>query len=295
MNMPESNRKEVLMVVGADRIDGISGMICQIGAARGFLVEAVGLRRDSGKELESLIRDTGRDAIFTRCDARITEEAEGVIQEVLDRRSRVDALVVTAAIAPVEDQGILTAESDDIIDAFSKNYLPAHNFLRGVLPIMLEQQSGHIVLIGTLNTHLGQYGQYMYSVGKAPLEILMKNATTNFARYGITVNMVTPGTTPNRGESWRRRREENPNLEAAIASHIPRGQCTTPAEVAETVLFFASSRCAVYGQEIVIDGGVSASGGIASGDWQSFYTELHQQVDVSCIRDKSAEIAASQS
>ncbi len=77
-----------------------------------------------------------------------------------------------------------------------------------------------------------------------------------YARDGIRVNGVAPGSIEFPGGVWDRRKTENPNLYNAILRSIPFGRLGHPEEVANVVLFLASPLAAwITGQTIVVDGG----------------------------------------
>jgi hypothetical protein len=79
-----------------------------------------------------------------------------------------------------------------------------------------------------------------------------------YARNGIRVNGVAPGSIEFPGGVWDRRKTENPKLYGAALGSIPFGRMGAPEEVANVVLFLASPLASwTTGQTIVVDGGQS--------------------------------------
>ncbi len=77
-----------------------------------------------------------------------------------------------------------------------------------------------------------------------------------YARDGVRVNGVAPGSIEFPGGVWDRRKSDNPNLYNAILRSIPFGRLGHPEEVANVVLFLASPLASwITGQTIVVDGG----------------------------------------
>ena len=77
-----------------------------------------------------------------------------------------------------------------------------------------------------------------------------------YARDGIRVNGIAPGSIEFPGGVWDRRKTENPPLYNAVLKSIPFGRLGLPTEIANVALFLASPMASwVTGQTIVVDGG----------------------------------------
>ena len=91
-------------------------------------------------------------------------------------------------------------------------------------------------------------GQITYGASKATLEALTRSIALEVAKYKITVNCVAPGPTQT---GWI-----DNELEQTVIPLIPMGQLIEPEDIADTILFLASSKSRMLtGQVIKVSGG----------------------------------------
>lgn len=161
--------------------------------------------------------------------------------------------------------GALALTDEDWTQALSTNLLSAVRLDRAVLPGMIEQGSGAIVHISSLQWKRPHESSPAYGPAKAALRSYSKGLATEFGSAGIRVNTVTPGYIATSLAEDRITRimtgtgAGRPEAEAALLDAIggvPLGRPGTPAEVAQLVTFLVSDAAAyITGAEFVIDGG----------------------------------------
>jgi 3-oxoacyl-[acyl-carrier protein] reductase len=95
-----------------------------------------------------------------------------------------------------------------------------------------------------------------YAAVKALVIHYTASQAAMYARDGVRVNSIAPGSIEFPGGSGEKRRTEDPTLYNRILVSIPFGRLGTPEEVADVALFLASPLARwVTGQTIVVDGG----------------------------------------
>jgi 3-oxoacyl-[acyl-carrier protein] reductase len=121
-----------------------------------------------------------------------------------------------------------------------------------------DRGGGSIVLITSIwGREAG--GAPGYNVAKAGVMALAKALARDYAKDGIRVNSVAPGSILFPGGGWDRRQKADPEAMAAfVARDLPFGRFGAPEEVADVVTFLASPRSRwVSGACVVVDGAQS--------------------------------------
>lgn len=127
------------------------------------------------------------------------------------------------------------------------------NTIQAGMPAMIAQGFGRVINIGTNLVQNPVVAYHDYNTAKSALLSFTRNMAKDLGIKGITVNMVSGGLLQTTDASSA----TSPEIFEIIKQNTPLGRVTTPAEVADTVLYFASpwSR-GVTGQNIMVDGGL---------------------------------------
>jgi len=136
-------------------------------------------------------------------------------------------------------------------EVINTNLNSCFNVTRPVIDGMRGRKWGRIVQISSINGQKGQYGQANYAASKAGMHGFTISLAQENAKFGITVNTVSPGYVLT--EMVRAVPED---VRAKIAAQIPVGRLGEPEEIARCVVFLASDEAGfITGSTISANGG----------------------------------------
>ena len=179
-----------------------------------------------------------------------------LVDRTVARFGRLDAAVNTAGTegkpGPVTEQ---TAGS--YAATFDTNVLGTLLSMKHELRVMQAQHSGSIVNISSTYGLDGAGGASIYSASKHAVEGLTRSAALEVAGSGVRVNAVAPGPTDT---GMLNRFTGNAERKAGLVSTVPFQRLGKPDEVANAIVFLASSKSSfTTGQVLSVDGGKSAA------------------------------------
>ncbi|GIX49065.1 MAG: short-chain dehydrogenase [Candidatus Tectimicrobiota bacterium] len=248
----------VALITGGSK--GI-GYACALGLAREGASVAICARgqerlQQAAREITS---QTGQEVLAVVADLTTQAGAEHFVNAALQHFGRLDILVNNAGSSP--GGSLANLEEHHWMESLNLKFMGYVRTTKAVVPHMKAQRWGRIVnVIGNDGVKPIYFELTPGAANAAGINFTLALAE-ELAPYGITVNAVNPG--PVDTERWwglvrTMAREKGISEEEANAlaiKSIPIGRLCTPEEVANVVVFLASTRASfVTGASITVDG-----------------------------------------
>lgn len=249
---------KVALVTGAAR--GIGRGIALRFAREGAKVGIVDLREAKCQTVVDEIRAVGGEALALGADISDEAQVNALVQRASQSFGTCNVLVNNAAVMPA---GPLHLTSPADFDrCLSVNLRGTYLMCRAVIPDMLEAGQGSIIHMSSVTGILGLPGLAAYSATKAGLSGLARAMSTDYARSGIRVNAVAPGTIDSPMLHDFLAAQTNPEpLRQQFDDMHPIGRVGQIDEVASVFVFLASDESSfVTGSTYTVDGGLSVKG-----------------------------------
>jgi len=235
---------KITVVTGANR--GLGKAVALRFSEEGAKVMLVGRNVEALHEVRQLIEENGGSAEVFRAD--VTDEAavNAMAVQIEKSHHRIDILINNAGISieqPLNDMSIETWKQ--IIDT---NLNSVAIVTKAFLPMMIRQNSGSIVNVGSGAGLRGLPGSCAYSASKAGVICLSQALGDEVRRYGIRVNVICPGPIDTELFQLSERRE-----------YLLKngGDVFSPESVANGVLFLASEMSGGMSSQVLTMRGVN--------------------------------------
>ena len=238
---------------GISDLLSLEGRTAMVTGACGGIGSAVSrLLLDAGARVASVDLPGTRPVEGTEllaCDVGEPASVAELFREYRRRFDRLDVLVHCAGIT--SDAVLWKMDNAAWSEVLRVNLGSAFLLLKDAVPLMRAGQGGSIILVSSINGERGKFGQTNYAASKAGLIGLARSAARESGRFGIRINVLSPGMietamTASLPDEVRTRAAE----ESAL------GVVGQPEDVARAALFLASSLSRhVTGQVLRVDGG----------------------------------------
>ena len=202
-----------------------------------------------GRAWQEKMKAEGVDVAIAPGDVASPEGAHALVQEIERQIGPVEILVNNAGIT--RDTTFHKMAAEQWNEVICTNLNSCFNVTRPVIEGMRARKWGRIIQISSINGQKGQYGQANYAAAKAGMHGFTISLAQENAKFGITVNTVSPGYI---GTDMVMAVPEE--VRNKIVAQIPTGRLGMPGEIAYAVGFFIPDEAGwITGANLSANGG----------------------------------------
>lgn len=199
-------------------------------------------------EVAKAAADIGARGIYA--DVASTADIERAVAQIIAETGRVDVIVNNAGI--LRDKVLWKLTDDDWEQVLTIHAGGTFRLTRACVPHFRAQCFGRVVNVTSYTGLHGNTGQANYATAKAGIIGFTKTAAKELARFGVTVNAISPNA------ETRMVASIPDGKKAELAGAIPLGRFGDAAEMCAAVGFLASREAGyITGVVLPVDGGIS--------------------------------------
>lgn len=244
------NNKKAIITGGAS---GIGEQAVRLFVEHGARVVIADMNVERG---QALADELGENTFFCPVNLTEPEQIERMVAQSVEFLGGLDILINNAGYGIYGRTHLI--DPADWYKIIEVNLNALFQTCRHAVPHLMKQ-GGSIINTASVSGTRADYGFNAYAAAKGGVLNYTRSLALDYATDGIRVNAISPGlietplTTPLRG---------HPGALAEYLHNIPMARAGQPAEIAKVMLFLASDLASyVTGQEIAVDGGVTAWNG----------------------------------
>jgi NAD(P)-dependent dehydrogenase (short-subunit alcohol dehydrogenase family) len=247
---------KVVVVVGASQGSGRAYVLALARAGAKVVAVARTLsvpgEPDSSSSLEGIARQAGREGFSIdtiACDIKRDAEVHDLVEGIVVRYGRIDAVVVAAGVYPRHDALAISPEDWD--HTMNVNVRGPYFVIREVAPHMIEQGAGSITVLTSKSAEPTEHGSpahvnlMLYGVSKAAVNRMAQWFAAELAPHGIAVNAISPGAALT--DNWRRIDPEQ--YEEFVKAGT--GNAATPEVLGPPIVYLAQQSAATLTGQIL--------------------------------------------
>lgn len=250
----------------AGKVAVVTGASSGIGLAitRAYLdsgakgVIAVFRRPEMPEELEDALKHYPDKLVIVHGDVAEEQTSVDFTNAALDHFGRLDILVSNAAVSIVKAVHLHSPEEWDSV--MNANVKSLYWSARHVIPVMIQQGSGLVLISGSISGEAGIPTQGAYAPSKGALHQMTRQMAIEYAKHGIRVNTVACGTVDTPIVHKSAAASRNPEAYWAMLKNAhPIGRIASAEEVASFYAYMATDLASFFtGAVLMMDGGYTA-------------------------------------
>ena len=207
----------------------------------------------SGSKIEKLeeLKDKFKNTKILRFDISESDKVENFIEDATkELGGKIDCIVNNAGIT--QDNLAIRMSLDEWKNVIEINLTSTFLMCKFAIKKMLKNKKGKIINITSVVGHTGNLGQTNYTASKAGIIAMSKSLALEYAKKNININCISPGFIKTAMTD-----KIDEKFKDIIISKIPSGRLGEPEDIANAVLFLASSHSEyINGETLHINGGM---------------------------------------
>jgi NAD(P)-dependent dehydrogenase (short-subunit alcohol dehydrogenase family) len=243
---------------------GMGRVTAQEFARQGAQVTIADIDAQAGAAAVAEIERDGGQALLVEADLARAADCERVVRSTVERFGGVDVLFNNVGIQPLDSyanaEDTTEAQWDRILGVNLKSYFLMAKY---ALPEIRKRGGGAIINNASVQGLQSVPGVPAYAASKGGVLSLTRQLAMEYAREGIRVLAICPGTIETEMVRTAAAREPGPIEEtlARMGRSHPIGRIGTGQDIANVVTFLASDRASfMTGEFVCVDGGYMALG-----------------------------------
>lgn len=247
---------KIAVITGA--AGGIGFAVASEMATQGATVMLCDNRAQALNRAVHQLQRRGLQAVACACDVTTQAGNQTLVAAAMGTFGRIDVFHANAGVAPFED--LLQTSEASITRTIDINLTGAIHGCAAVLPTMIAQRSGAILLTASVAAFVGDPTIPVYSATKGGLTALCKSIAVRHGPDGVRCNTICPGDvrTPML-EDYLSLSADPALARQEMIERYPLRRLAEPADIGKLAAFLASDSASwITGTDVVIDGGLTA-------------------------------------
>jgi NAD(P)-dependent dehydrogenase (short-subunit alcohol dehydrogenase family) len=235
--------RRVTVVTGASQ--GIGRRLAVAFGGEGDAVALASRNEANLEEAAGEVARAGGEPLVVPTDVSDAASTAALADRVLERWGRVDVLVNNSGVGGPSGH-LWELDPGEWLGTFDVNVHGVFLASRAILPSMIERRSGSVIVIGSISGKRPLFGRSAYTTTKMALVGLTRTLAVEAGRYGVRVNLISPGFVAGPRLDWvieaqaEARGMPADEVRAEFASEAALGRLTEARDVADAAVFLAS-------------------------------------------------------